>query len=192
MITEALKEKTDGHHREIETVTRFRRVFAPDYALSEYQDLLKRFYGFHTPLEQTFLSHAEWLDGFELQPRLRSPHLVADLKALGVSEEELQQLPQCSDLPQLDTPAKLFGCLYVLEGSTLGGQMISKHLNERFSFPPGQEAVTFYSGHGKETMPMWKAFKESLNQRFSTEQDLKELSSAAGETFEALARWMNQ
>jgi heme oxygenase len=37
-------------------------------------------------------------------------------------------LPQYHDLPDIEDWPRMLGCLYVLEGATLGGQIISRHL----------------------------------------------------------------
>ena len=58
--------------------------------------------------------------------------LEQDLRNLGLSEEQIKQIPQCNDneLPDISTPARLFGYLYVIEGSTNGGQIMTKRLSQ--------------------------------------------------------------
>ena len=61
--------------------------------------------------------------GFPL--RARSELIESDLLALGLSRREIAELPRCTDLPRLSCPEDLAGCLYVLEGACLGGQVIA-------------------------------------------------------------------
>jgi heme oxygenase len=49
--------------------------------------------------------------------------------------------------------ARIAGCLYVVEGSTLGGMHLSRSGR---GFPKG--AVRFYQGYGEQTVPAWKTF----------------------------------
>jgi heme oxygenase len=194
-LSDLLKIQTDGHHQSIETVKRFGRMFSPDYTLAEYTELLQKFYGFFKPLEATFQAHPDWVQGLEvssfiLAERLRTPLLEKDLLALGLSSEQVAQLPVCKKLPELTSKAQMMGCLYVLEGSTLGGQGIAKKLSAALQLTP-EKGLAFYTGHGPETMPKWKAFKGVLDSAFSVEDDLASIAQTAGATFEALADWMN-
>lgn len=194
-ISDQLKERTDVHHRNIETVERLRRVFAEDYQQAEYVDLLKKFYGFYPPLEEKCLEqclrHPAMADGLNIEARQRMPLLRADLSHFGLSDAEIDALPKAPDLPELNSPARMTGCLYVLEGSTMGGQMISKHLGEKLNLD-GSQGVSFYTGYGKDTMTMWKAFKQYMDDTYSTSEALEDISGAAGETFAALQTWLNQ
>jgi heme oxygenase (biliverdin-IX-beta and delta-forming) len=190
VLMETLKERTDVHHRNIESVKRFSRVFAEDYQLDEYKKLLEKFYGFYKPLEDQFVAHQSEMSPLDFNPRKKVHLIVSDLKTLGYSQGDIDALPLCTQLPNTSTLARMMGCFYVLEGSTMGGQMISKQLAKTFEFAPG-EGVVFYACYGKDTMVMWKGFKEYVNEHYSTETDLDDISQAAGETFEALGRWMD-
>ena len=55
---------------------------------------------------------------------------------------------------------KAAGALYVLEGSTLGGQIIVKHLQK--TLPPGFVNTTYFSGYQQRTGSMWKEFLQQL------------------------------
>jgi heme oxygenase len=194
-LSDLLKIQIDGHHQSIESVKRFGRMFAPDYTVAEYTELLQKFYGFFKPLEDTFQSHPDWVQclgdsKFILAERLRTTLLEKDLLALGLSPEQVAQLPVCQKLPELSSKAQMMGCLYVLEGSTLGGQGIAKKLSGALQLAP-DKGLAFYTGHGPETMPKWKAFKGVLDSSFSVEDDLPSIAQTAGATFEALANWMN-
>jgi heme oxygenase len=49
------------------------------------------------------------------------------------------------------------GCLYVLEGATLGGQFISRHL-ATLGIGPANGGL-FFHGYGAKTGEMWKSFQ---------------------------------
>ena len=67
----------------------------------------------------------------------------------------------------------LWAALYVLEGSTLGGQVLSKRLSSRFgdvapvidadpSAFPTRPGFEFYQGYGAQTGLFWRAFIAKL------------------------------
>src|SRR5690349_18827043 len=97
----------------------------PDLSIDRYQQVLRIFYGFYAPLEASLLrvTAAGPPLGFPL--RARCELIESDLYALGVDRRELAELPRCIDLPRLSSREDLAGCLYVLEGACLGGQVIA-------------------------------------------------------------------
>ncbi len=79
------------------------------------------------------------------------------------------------------------GCLYVLEGSTLGGQVVTRYL----AGVPSMEDVTwfsFFSSYGAEVGPMWQEFGEFLT--VHARGDDEAIVRAACETFTTLACWL--
>ena len=127
-IFERLKEGTADIHRQIEERV---PVFREDFNLAEYGRLVERFYGYWSPLEIKLLqvpglNHPE----LDLPARMKSALLVGDLRILG---RDPAASPRCSHLPAMDTFPCALGCLYVLEGSTLGARLISKRLAEHLN-----------------------------------------------------------
>ena len=91
--------------------------------------------------------------GFPL--RARSELIESDLLSLGLSRRELAELPRCADLPRLSCPEDLAGCLYVLEGACLGGQVIAPALRERLGVAKGSGA-SFFVGDAEGTSARWR------------------------------------
>jgi len=152
-----------------------------------YRRRIEQFYGFYRPLEDRMLraGHgiAPWLD---FRERLKTPLLEEDLRALGDDAPGL--LATCRELPGLDGPAELFGCLYVLEGSTMGGQLISRHIRQTLGVTP-DAGGRFFNGYGTGTGPMWQQFRAALT-RYSTATDTQDrVVAAARGTFDALRVW---
>ncbi len=164
-------------------------VLDPGLSVEEYRRLLERLYGFHAPLEAHLAALSEWQEaGFPLGPRLKCPLLRRDLLGLGLSPIELSALAGCDALPQLDSFPRALGCLYVLEGATLGGQVISRHLARLDPEIAAHHA--FFRGYGARTGAMWLAFRALLVRSVppTTETETVE---AARETFQAFERWMS-
>ena len=72
--------------------------------------------------------------------RHKTPQRSQDLAALGVTPEALAQTPLCHGLPDLRSTTRLFGCLDVIEGATLGGQVVTRHLRASLALTPSPAA----------------------------------------------------
>ena len=134
MILQRLREETSRNHSAIESQMPVRD---PSMSRETYCQLLTRFWGYYAPLEGLLRAEIEiyWPDQeYICSERAKVPHLEKDLQALGESRELLER---CTNLPQLKTPDQVLGCLYVIEGATLGGKIISKHLLANLGLGPG-------------------------------------------------------
>lgn len=159
----------------------------PDFSREDYRDLLRRFHGYYHPLEQDLLNAGHWRDiGLDYPQRLKTAALERDLVTLGDAAPSL--LPQCSSLPDVSPLPASLGCLYVLEGATLGGQIISRHLREHLGLTPATGAA-FFSGYGPDTGPRWKEFGTVLTTA-AREEDGDAIVAAANQTFMTLSDWI--
>jgi heme oxygenase (biliverdin-IX-beta and delta-forming) len=79
------------------------------------------------------------------------------------------------------------GRLYVLEGSTLGGTFIDRHLTGL----PGLAGVRLraFSPYGARTGAMWHAFRGVARDRVARGGDPDVMLASATGTFRALADW---
>jgi heme oxygenase len=182
-ILAQLKARTAHQHQATEDTVDLMRE---DYTLDEYRNLLTRFYGFYAPFEAK-MRDAIAANGVEFNhhERLNTPKLVADLKALGLSEDEISAIETTGDLPNLGSKERIFGSLYVIEGSTLGGQVISRHLKSKFDLDTDKGAA-FFSGYGKDTGKMWNEYREAVTNFAENGADREEIIAGANETFEKI------
>jgi heme oxygenase len=87
----------------------------------------------------------------------RRDWLAADLHALALP------LPAPRSLGfELPTSGHGFGCLYVLEGSALGGRVISKRVKQTLGLGPATGGAYFH-GLGRQTARHWSDFLTALN-----------------------------
>jgi len=87
----------------------------------------------------------------------RRDWLAADLHALALP------LPAPRSLGfELPTSGHGFGCLYVLEGSALGGRVISKRVKQTLGLGPATGGAYFH-GLGRQTASHWSDFLTALN-----------------------------
>jgi heme oxygenase len=182
-ILARLKRETRSQHESTEGDVDLMR---PDFTKENYRDLLVKFYSFYKPFEdKVSQAIAENRIEFNHSERLNTPKLEKDLKSLGMSDEEISNIETTEEIPQLDSKERIFGSLYVIEGSTLGGQVISRHLKQNLGIDE-TNGTAFFSGYGKETGPMWKAFGEAITNFADKSDNHDEIIAGARETFEKI------
>jgi heme oxygenase len=154
--------------------------------VDRYRALVERLYGFHAPWEAA--AGVAFADEGFFEERRKLGLLCRDLMTLGHSSESIARLPVCSSPPPTASRAEMFGALYVMEGSTLGGAVIARLVRRRLGFMAGG-GCDYFSAYGPRLGAMWTAFRERLETVASPETD-DHVVAAANRTFEAMRRWM--
>ncbi len=193
-LLHALRQATQSHHRQIEQNARLARLLQPDLTFSEYQAILARMLGFLEPLEDAIAASPEaFLFQTDLGDRRKAPWLVQDLLSLGLDASATAAIPRTPSqaLPVVTTQAEAAGVLYVLEGSTLGGQLISRHLERSLNIEP-EQGGRFYAGYGQENGRMWSLFRQWLGSLTLDDRQVQQAASAAVQTFAAMDRWLSR
>src|SRR4029079_5048564 len=129
LLQRQLRHETAGLHRHLDHQL---ALLDPGLSIARYREVLQVFLGFYAPIEAGLAPLASSRGaslGFPL--RARTELIERDLLALGASRRQVAELPRCSDLPRLLCLEDLAGCLYVLEGASLGGQVIAPVLERR-------------------------------------------------------------
>ncbi len=189
-VLQRLKAATRAEHDAIEVAL---DLMAPGLSLLDYHCRVRRYHGFYAAIEPLIAAAANWPRwGIDIGARAKTPWLAADLVCLAGRSElagaALADLPQCSELPPLDTPAAAFGCLYVLEGATLGGRVISRHIEHELGLDATRGA-RFFHGYGEQTGSQWKAFRAALSAFLGTSSEEDRVVASAIATFAALRTW---
>lgn len=186
MILAKLKESTKDQHDRLETIV---AVMDQLFTRDDYVRLLARFHRFYAAFEPQLPIGELQAAGFDYEPRRKAALLETDLKALGA--EELLTLPAFTSLPDVSSVEKAFGALYVVEGSTLGGQVITRHLKEHLGLEI-ENGGTFFNSYGREVGPMWKAFGAAITAFAEGGEKDDEIVAAARETFDSIGRCMSE
>ncbi|GGO40119.1 biliverdin-producing heme oxygenase [Deinococcus humi] len=150
-------------------------VLHPSLSRVAYARLLSQLQAVVGPLEARLLT-LPFPPAFELHLRLKAPLLTRDLGHLpSVS-------PTPPTVPQLAGVSEGLGALYVLEGATLGGQVIARHLQRNLNIQ-SQSGSAYFHAYGAATGPMWLALTEAMNRGVAPE-DEEDVIAGAQHTFE--------
>lgn len=166
-------------------------LLRPDVSESDYRRYVAMMLGFHRPLEHRVRLAIADQERASLEPqRWKTPLLTDDLAALS-GPAAAEQVRDCLELPALGGPGAVLGCLYVLEGATLGGQVLLRHLSR--SLPgPLAAASRYLRCYGEETGRNWRAFTARLEAHDDGAGTTGEMVTAAAATFAALLTWMDE
>lgn len=165
--------------------------FSPSLDHAHYQRLVQAYYGFYQPLEQRLKNSGNTPDDFDLAVRLKTPTLRSDLLALGLSDQAIDQLPLCDTLPAtVSAPASL-GVLYVLEGATLGGQILRREIAARLNLDADNGAA-FLDIYGAATGRRWRDFTDYLATSPFDASSRQAVVDAAQQTFACFERWLDR
>ena len=182
-ILQRLKQTTADLHQRVEQRV---HVFSTHFDMGQYVMLLRRTYGFWAPLEAQLQRLPElYHPALALDCRLKAHLLEADLRTFGVPSADVTL---CTDLPQVGTIGQGLGCMYVLEGSTLGSQIIARHLTKRFGIDSDSGAA-FFNAYRGLTNTRWAEFREFMMSH-TDPSSADEVIGSAVESFECFDRWL--
>lgn len=153
-----------------------------------YTQTIALLYGFYRPLEAGLERLDTLAPSRDFPLRARTELLERDLLALGLGAQAISELPTCTDLPGLHEAEHFAGCLYVVEGASLGGQVITRSLRERFELTE-RNGAAFFAGDGASTAARWKCVLHWLEHVGHSGLRVEQIVTAACETFSSLINW---
>lgn len=182
-LRKQLREQTKILHDQIEQTFLLKKILQQEITLSDYKLLIQTFYGFIMPCEALIdLLTCKSV----IKNRKKKPWLEQDLLALKIENINKQSI--CIDLPDLSEYEQVMGYLYVIEGATLGGQVLTKMIEAQLPITKDQGG-RFFHGYGEKTKIMWNKFCLDLDSITHLEQQYKIINSA-NDTFKRLHKWM--
>lgn len=168
-ISSLLKENTNDLHTRLEQIGFIDKILNRSLTSEEYKKLIIANYIFHLSVEEKL----QGITGIhQLNIKWKMPFLEKDKIEVGGFEfKKLEPVFVITDI------SEALGCLYVLEGATLGGRVIKKHL-EHLSIP-----MYYYGCYGEGGGLHWKKFMQDLATNIDTEEKAEATLNAAKKTF---------
>ena len=162
-----LREETHAEHVRLNQHPLLRGITKPDYPMSMYRLVLVAYYHFYGAIENA-IDHS------------LSAQSVA---FFGIDPEDAALLPR-TVLATLNIMniGQLVGLLYTIEGSSLGGQVISRHLEMHHGLTPANGARFFY-GYGERIPEFWKDFEVFMDASLTDDQARSSAKEMAKMTF---------
>ncbi len=155
-VSEYLKENTVVYHDAAEKLFNSKKIFSKTFTLEDYKKIIHTNYLMLLHAEDKIFSElGDYSEILQLDDRKKLPLIEKDLKSL-----LLEKSAAAHELEFLNLHEAL-GAMYVIEGSTLGGNVIAKQLSKTDGF----DGVTFnfFGCYHENTGAMWKNFKETLD-----------------------------
>ncbi len=154
-ILNYLKTTTAESHQSAEQKNLAKHIIDHTITQSNYEKLLLANYSTYYAIERYLNTNKDLLP-LDIQQFIdykKSKALAKDLKSLSVDIIPIQ----FPDVHLPKDPYSLIGALYVIEGSMLGGLMISKHLSKCKNLLHHDEHH-FYGGNPEIHVKRWKNF----------------------------------
>lgn len=178
-----LREATAHAHEQLESLL---GLLESPMSYTRFVAVLMRFHGFHRAWEPA-LEAALGDEAFTL-PRRRLTLIEHDLRALDIDDLDIEALPVVPEAAQLcRTLDGALGSLYVMEGSTLGGRVITRRLLEDADWCPA-EGLLYFHPYGDLTGERWRQTLALLATVPPERQEA--VVDGALETFALLLQWL--
>ena len=175
-VLQALREATYAVHERLHIHPLTAPLTALDLTQAHYINVLQAFYGFYRPCE----SQIAGVD----QMTSRVTWLEQDLEYFGCNTADISL---CFEIPPLQHTAQQLGYFYVVEGSSLGSQIIAQHLHASLGVTP-DTGGRFFHAYGKQTGKRWRDYKTQLETKST--QLYQGIVDSACHTFAVLERWL--
>ncbi len=183
-MRDRLRRETAEIHERLHRHSALAAAARGSIAAEDYVLLLARLFGFHRAYEdalvETVFAEAAGLSFARVS---RSESLALDLVALGVDRPSIAHLPLCATIARPSNQAEWLGFRYVVEGSTLGGQLIARALEPRF----GDDRRFFLSQPGNA----WRALTDLLEALAENPSEMEAAANAARGIFLEFEGWMD-
>lgn len=160
-------------------------LMTPELDSRRYQRFLERSYGFISACERRIDVNGA-PPALRLADRLKSELLRSDLERFGHTTASLSALKSPSTLPPVESWPAALGYFYVVEGSTLGGQIIARHVRATIG---SEQPVGFLSGGRSEVALRWKQMLAVMMGEMANDAAERDVTAAAAQTFELLRHW---
>lgn len=182
----ALRCATSLSHQHLERRLDVKSRFTDPRA---YRMHIERMWGFCAAFEHSLAAASFGGALPDYESRRKVPLLARDLHSLGADAGAIASLAQCQTMPRPCDPASAFGCLYVLEGATLGGRTLLPLVQSRLGHT-AEHGAAYLASYGDAVTMMWRDFGLALDRWCEDAERRSSAARFAVLTFDALADWL--
>ncbi|MGO4710021.1 biliverdin-producing heme oxygenase [Chryseobacterium sp. 2TAF14] len=163
MVSEYLKKNTAEYHDAAEKLFNSEKIFNKTFSLEDYKKIINTNYLMLLHSEEKIFNNLSenFSEKLQLDKRVKLPLIEKDLASLALENQT------ASHDFHLENEHEALGAMYVIEGSTLGGNVIAKQLSKTEGFD--NVTFNFFGCYQENTGPMWKSFKEVLDTEVAEE-----------------------
>ena len=170
-LRDQLKQHTLQSHQQLEQSL---DILGQGWTSERYVQLLQKFAVFHVEFEQQLREFPTVWPFY--QSRLKTPLLREDLPSM--PEEGSTEVRQFL-ATQLQEEADAWGLLYVIEGSTHGGQVLTRHFEKLVG-----ERSRYFASYGADVVSQWQRFVATLDARPFSEREVARAVRSAERLFQ--------
>lgn len=172
MVSEYLKQNTAEFHDAAEKLFSSDKIFSKTFTLEDYKKIINTNYIMLLNSEDKIFSSLsdKFSEKLQLNERKKLPLIEKDLAILSLENRA------ASHYLEFANENEALGAMYVIEGSTLGGNVIAKQLSKTEGFD--DVTFNFFGCYKENTGLMWKSFKETLDTEIGEENYGEVLSGA--------------
>jgi len=162
-VVAALRRETRAQHERLEEEL---DLLSPLLDRGRYTRVLLAFAHVYGPVEAQMAGGlgTELVRQLDWVNRAKTAWLESDLEALGINPPLRSHTQAAVDV---STPERALGVLYVMEGATLGAQVIKPHLLTTIHLE--EDVTRFFDSYGEHVGRMWGTMRTVLRERIVTE-----------------------
>ena len=175
-----LRKSTANIHHQVEALPVSRSLMSDQVTLEDYlfymrcmQEVMEAYDDVIIPRIKPYFP--------DVEERKKLPSLSKDIRYLS-QQCNFSQTIAPLEMPVISSDAVAVGMAYVIEGSTLGGRVILKHIQQRFDLEPLTGAA-FFTGYSQRTGSMWRTFLDLLTQYAIQQQQEQQIIDGAIQGF---------
>lgn len=153
-----LKDATATLHQELEDLPISKSILKTEVTSDDYLRYLDLMHDIIKEVETNIFPLLVY-EVSDLDQRIKAPFLEQDFVHL--SYQKTQSTPVFKNLDKAISTAFALGIVYVIEGSSLGGRVIYKHIHKQLGYD-NNSGASYFAGYGDETGSLWKNFISTL------------------------------
>ena len=184
-----LRSKTANSHQLIEQNNVSQSLMSQNVTTIQYAEYLSKMYSFVHGFEKIVFPLLKHYEVLQLDDRRKSHLIKADLALLNYNAVQRYENDELFS-NHYQTAAAALGGMYVLEGSTLGGQIISRHLSKILGNSVDGK-TTYLTAYTGQTGSIWKNFLQLLCVEGNRNGFEEEIIASAVNTFSLLNKCLS-